>query len=178
MAFRILGTRVEWLPEAERPATGDVLVIPANDHLWMLSGPGLEIKKKFGKEVELEAVRLGPLQDGEVAVTAASFLGYKALYHAVVMKQDFSWCEGAGRRAIAAALARANRDKVNAMIVYPLWRGAHGRREGPAREMLSGLFEGLTGGSSIRTIHVLHGAADEKALLHETFLQLLASPPA
>jgi O-acetyl-ADP-ribose deacetylase len=177
MAFRILGTRVEWLPEAERPATGDVLVIPGNDRLWMLSGPGLELKKIHGKEIEAEAVRLGPLDAGRVAVTSGAACGYRWLHHAVVMGQDHAWIEGAGRAAARESINLARRASAAEVVFYPLYRGIHGRREQPAKDMLEGFFDGLGEPSKIKTIFVLFQGAEEKALLHETFLQLLSAPP-
>jgi hypothetical protein len=178
MAFRLYGTRIDWLAEAERPRTGDVLMIPANEHLWMLSGPGLEIKKSLGKEMELAAVRQGPVEAGRIVVTDGGPLGYRSLYHATVMGQDGVWIAGAGERAMAAAVERAVRDKAAELICYPLYRGAHGRREPPAREMLAGLFTAVGEGVSLKLVRVLFQTAEEKAMLHETFLRLLAEPRA
>jgi hypothetical protein len=175
MAFRILGTRVEWLPEGERPAAGDVLVIPANDHLWMLSGPGLDLKKAHGKEIEIEAVRQGPLETGQIAVTAGSPCGYRWLHHAVVMGKDLVWVEGAGRAAARESIGIAKRASAAGIVFFPLYRGVHGRHEQPAREMLAGLLDGLDGVTGIKTVSVLYQSAEEKALLHETFLQLLSA---
>jgi len=177
MAFRILGTRVEWRAEAERPRDGDVLVIPANDHLWMLSGPGLEIKKSLGKELEVEAVRLGPVAPGEVVATPGGPLGYRFLYHAVVMGQDSVWVEGAGRRAVVAAVERAIRDRAATMVFYPLYRGVHGRREQPLQEMLNGILEAAREGSPLKQILVLHENSQEKTFLQETFVRVLAESP-
>jgi hypothetical protein len=175
MAFRILGTRVEWLPEGERPATGDVLVIPANDQLWMLAGPGLDLKKAHGKEIEIDAVRQGPLEAGRVAVTPGSACGYRWLHHAVVMGKDLAWIDGAGRDAAKESIGIAKRASAAGLVFYPLYRGAHGRHERPAREMLAGILEALNEASGIKTVSVLYQGAEEKALLHETFLQLLSA---
>jgi hypothetical protein len=178
MAFRILGTRVDWVAEAEKPATGDVLVVPANDHLWMLSGPGLELKKVHGKDLEAEAVRQGPLDPGQVAVTPGTACGYRWLHHGVVSGQDLDWVEDAGRAAAAESIRKARKSSAATVVFYPLYRGAHGRREQPAREMLAGILEALGEGTGIKTVSVLYQGAEEKALLHETFLQLLSAPPA
>ena len=173
MAFRIMDTKLEWLAETERPKVGDILVIPANDHLWMLSGPGLEFKKILGKEIELEAVRQGPLEPGALAVTSGEPLGYRFLFHGVVTRQDLNWVPGAGRQAVQAAVARAGREKASSMILYPLYRGVHGRREDPAREMLAAFLSGLEAGSTLRQVSILCGQPDEKTMLHATMLRLL-----
>ena len=178
MGFHILNTRLEWLAEEEKRTGGDALVIPANDHLWMLCGPGLELKKTLGKEIELDAVRLGPLAAGEVAVTSGEQAGYRLLFHAVVMGQDLHWLPGAGETAVASMLGRAAREKVSSLVVYPLYRGVHGRREEPAREMLRGFLSGLQAGSPLKQIGVLYSGAEEKALLHQTLVRLLGEPPA
>jgi hypothetical protein len=176
MAFRLYGTRIEWLAEAERPRTGEILVIPANDHLWMLSGPGLEIKKTHGKQIELDAVRQGPVEAGSVVVTEGATLGYRSLYHAVVMGQDLAWIGEAGQRAMGRVVERALREKATELICFPFYRGVHGRREPPAREMLQGLFAAVAGSVSLKLVRFLFQDAQEKALLHETFLRLLAEP--
>jgi hypothetical protein len=173
MAFHIMSTQIEWLDEGHRPVTGDILMIPANDHLWMITGPGLDLKKAHGKEIELDAVRLGPLEAGGLGVTAGGPTGYRWLYHAVVTGQDHAWVPGAGQKAVRAAVERANREKATSMVVFPLYRGLQGRREEPAREMLDGLLEALQEACSLRTVSVLYGQAEEKQLLHETFLRLL-----
>jgi hypothetical protein len=176
VAFHVVNTRVELLAEAARPKTGEVLVIPANDHLWMLSGPGLELKKAHGKEIEIEAVRHGPVNPGSLVATSGLAAGYRLLFHAVIMGQDMNWVDGAGQLVVSAVLERAVREKATTLVVYPLYLGVHGRREGPAREMLAGLLGGLESGSTIRTVTLLCGQPEEKTLLHETFLRLLNSP--
>lgn len=173
MAFRILGTRIEWLAATDLPREGEVLVIPANDHFWMLSGPGLEIKKRFGKEIEIEAVRQGPVEAGVVVATGGAASGYRWIYHAAVMGQDLNWIPGSGETAVRAAIDRAVRDKATSMIFHPLYQGAHGRREGPVREMIAGFLAALAEGSAVKSIQVLYEGAEEKALLQETFLKLL-----
>jgi hypothetical protein len=165
---------VEWLPEEKRPANADGLAIPANDHLWMVSGPGLELKKSLGKEFELEAVRQGPLAPGSVAATSGEPCGFRFLYHAVVMGQDLAWIPGAGETAARALIERATRDKAGAIVVYPFYRGAHGRREEPAREMLRGFLRALQEPTAVRSLTVLYAQADEKGLLQEAFTRLLS----
>jgi len=176
MAFHILNTRLEWLEESQRPASGEALVIPANDHLWMLSGPGLELKRGHGKEFELAAVRLGPLEPGEVAVTAAEAAGFRWLFHAVVMGQDQKWAAGSGYRAARGVVERAAREKVSSLMAYPLYRGVHGKREEAAREMLSGYLEALQEPNTLRQVGILYHDAEEKSLLQETLVRLLGAP--
>ena len=176
MAFRLYGTRIDWLAEAERSRSGEILVIPANDHLWMLNGPGLELKKGGGKELEIEAVRLGPIEAGQVVATSGAAIGFRSLYHAAVMAQDATWIEGAGRRAMAEIVERSVREKAIEIICYPLYRGVHGRKEAPAAEMLAGLFGAVREGIPLKQVRVLYQTPEEKSMLHGTFLQLLSRP--
>jgi hypothetical protein len=174
MAFRIMKSRLEWHPEASRPATGDMLVIPSNDHFWMLAGPGLELKKTLGKELELEAVRQGPVEPGALAVTPGEAAGFRLLVHAAVTGQDHQWVAGSGVLAMKACLEQAVRERCATVVVYPLHRGVHGRPEEPTREMLEGLLDGLQAGRGALTVLVLYRDAEEKELLHRTFLHLLS----
>lgn len=173
MSFHIVDTRISWLVAERPPASGEVLVIPANDLLWMGSGPGLELKKERGKEFELEAVRQGPIAPGEIAVTSGEPIGYRFLFHAVVMGQDLHWIEGAGRKAVAGILRRATAEKVKTIHSFPLYRGTHGDRAAAAREMLGAYLQILEQGSPIEHIHVLVADEQERSLLQGLFLQLL-----
>lgn len=174
MAFRILGTRVEWLAAADLPREGEILMIPSNDHFWMLSGPGLEIKKRFGKDIEIEAVRQGPVDPGAVVATGGAGTGFRVILHGAVMGQDQAWVAGAGVKVVQAAVDRAAREKAASMVIHPLYHGVHGRREGPAREMMDGILAALSQGSPVKLIQVLYDGPEEKALLHATFLKALS----
>lgn len=173
MAFNVIRTKLEWADENKRPPEGDVLVIPANDHLWMGSGPGLELKKSLGNEFELEAVRLGPLEAGAVAVSPGGGSGYRWLYHAVVAGQDLQWVPGAGRRAMEAAVRRANDSKAESMWIWPLYRGLHAPKAEAAREFLAGLLVGLERGGTLTRVQVA-ALPDERPLFQQLFLNLLS----
>ena len=173
MSFHIVDTRITWILESKRPKTGQILVIPANDHLWMGSGPGLELKKELGKEFELEAVRLGPVAPGDVVATSGAPVGFQLLMHAAVMGQDLKWVEGSGRKAVAGILALATKKKMTEILSYPLYRGTHGDRMEPVREMLGAYMEILEEGSSVKTVSILAADDEERALLQDIFLQLL-----
>jgi hypothetical protein len=174
MSFHIVKSRIAWLPESKKPKSGAALAIPSNDHLWMISGPGLELKKAHGKELELEAVRQGPVELGSVAVTAGEGTGFTHLFHVAVTGQDLQWVQGAGEKGGEALLDRAVRMKIDELIVYPLYRGTHAARPEAAREMLSGFLRVMERGIPVKTVQVLAADADEQRLLHEIFLQILS----
>jgi hypothetical protein len=140
----------------------------------MISGPGLELKKVHGKDLELEAVRLGPVEVGEVVVTAGAGTGYEHLFHAAVTGQDLRWVDGAGDRATEAVLERAVRMKLEELLVYPLYRGTHAARPDAAREMLAGCLRVMERGIPVKTVQILVADIEEQRLLQDIFLQLLA----
>lgn len=174
MSFHIVKSRVAWLSESKRPKSGPALAIPSNDHLWMISGPGLDLKKAHGKELELEAVRQGPVELGSVAVTAGEGTGFTHLFHVAVTGQDLQWAPGAGDKGAEALLDRAVRMKIEELLVYPFYRGTHAARPEAAREMLGGFIRVMERGIPVKTVNVLVADAEEQRLLHEIFLQILA----
>jgi O-acetyl-ADP-ribose deacetylase (regulator of RNase III) len=173
VSFNVVNTRIAWALPKKAPTEGEALVIPANDHLWMGAGPGLDLKKAHGKELELEAVRLGPIDPGGVAVTSGEGTGFRYLFHAVVSGQDLHWIEGAGAKAVEATLAEATKRKVSTLVVHPLHRGMHADRMQAAKEYLGSFLSALEAGSSVREITMLAEDDDEWKLFQDLFLQLL-----
>lgn len=80
----------------------------ANDKLWMGSGVAGAIKKRGGEEIELEAMKKGPIPIGEVTVTSAGNLPMKNVIHAVVMGQDLKTSEEYVRNATRNTLKTAD----------------------------------------------------------------------
>ena len=66
----------------------DAIVNAANNNLWMGAGVAGAIKRNGGKEIEAEAIKLGPIEVGEVVITAAGRLHARHIIHAAVMGQD------------------------------------------------------------------------------------------
>ncbi|MCA9730244.1 MAG: hypothetical protein KC729_21345 [Candidatus Eisenbacteria bacterium] len=175
MSFHVVKSRLAWLPESKLPKTGRALVIPANDHLWMISGPGMELKKQLGKEFELDAVRLGPVEPGEVVASSGAGTGYDHLLHAVVTGQDLQWQTGVGEKAAVALLERAVKMKLDELVVHPFYRGTHAARPDAAREMLTGFLRVMERGIPVKLVQVVVQDNDEQRLLQDLFLQLLAN---
>jgi len=174
MSFHIVKSRVAWLSESKRPKSGVALAIPSNDHLWMISGPGLELKKAHGKELELEAVRQGPVELGSVVVTSGEGTGFTHLLHVAVTGQDLQWTPGAGEKGAEALLERAIRMKIDELVTFPFYRGTHAARPEAAREMLSGFIRVMERGIPVKTVQVLVADAEEQRLLQDIFLQILS----
>ena len=66
----------------------DAIVNAANNRLWMGGGVAGAIKRKGGKSIEDEAVRLGPIPIGEAVATTAGNLNAKYVIHAAGMGTD------------------------------------------------------------------------------------------
>lgn len=173
MTFRVVNTRIGWALPKKAPTEGEALVIPANDHLWMGAGPGLELKKAHGKDLELEAVRLGPVAPGGVAVIPGGSTGFTHLFHAVVSGQDLHWVDGVGGPVVAALITEAEKRKVANLVLHPLHRGVHADRMVATKEVFSGFLARLESGSTVREITVLTQDDEEWKLFQDLFLQLL-----
>jgi len=65
----------------------DAIANAANDHLWMGSGVAGAIKSKGGEEIELEAMKQGPIPVGSAVITGAGRLPQRYVIHAAVMGQ-------------------------------------------------------------------------------------------
>jgi len=174
MSFNVVNTRIVWSVASKAPTTGAALAIPANTHLWMGSGPGLEIKKTQGKEFELEAVRQGPAETGDVVFTDGTPLGFNHLIHVVVMGQDLQWVEGAGDRAGESLLRRCEEKKIRDVVAHPFHRGVTTATLEPAREMLGSFLRVMEEGVAVDCVTVLVADSDEQKLLQDLFLQLLS----
>lgn len=169
--FQVFKTRVT-IQEGEVAAEG--LVIPANDHLWLGTGPGLKLKQTAGEAVEVEAVRQGPAPLGQVIPTGAGNLGYRRIYHAVVMGQDLKVRQDQVRPALTAALALAAREKLTTLAIAPLeaeemtspFRHA-------AREMVAALFDRLSEGTTLKEVFLVTHRPDARQAYREAFLEVL-----
>jgi O-acetyl-ADP-ribose deacetylase (regulator of RNase III) len=169
--FQIFRTRVT-IQEGEAAAEG--LVIPANDHLWMGSGPGLKLKQAGGEPIEVEAVRQGPVALGQAVVTGAGDLGFRRIFHAVVMGQDLKVHQEQIRPALGAALGLAGREKLATLSVAPLESeellGAFHRA---ARETVATLFDHLAESTPLRQVFLATHRAESRQAYREAFLDLL-----
>jgi O-acetyl-ADP-ribose deacetylase (regulator of RNase III) len=169
--FQIFRTRVT-IVDGEAPADG--LVIPANDHLWMGAGPALKAKQTGGESIEVEAVRQGPVAVGAAVATQAGSLGYRSIYHAVVMGQDLKVRPEALRPALTAALKLAGRDKLATLAVAPLEpEEMVGPFRAASREIVATLFDLLSEPTPLKEVALLTHRADARQAYREAFLERL-----
>jgi len=106
----------------------------------MGSGLAGEVKKKGGEAVEVEAVRQGPANLGTAVATTAGELPLKSILHAVVMLQDFVVKPESVKKAVAAALRKANEAGLKSVAIAPM---ASEKVPGSHHEVVTNLVQSL-----------------------------------
>ena len=169
--FQIFKTRVI-VHDGEAAVEG--LVIPANDHLWMGAGPALKLKQAAGEAVEVEAVRQGPAALGQVIPTGAGSLGYRRIYHAVVMGQDLKVRHDQLRPALTAALDLAAREKLTTLGIAPLEAEEMvGPFRQAARAIVTALFDRLSEPTTLKEVSLVTHRPEARQTYREAFLEVL-----
>lgn len=135
----------------------DAVVNAANNHLWMGAGVAGAIKRAGGEEIEAEAVRLGPIAVGEVAVTGAGRLAARHVIHAAVMGQDLIPSADSIRRSTHNALATADELKLESIAFPALGTGVGGFALDRCAEIMIGEVRNFEPASLQKVIFVLYG---------------------
>ncbi len=173
MTFNVVNSRIGWVLAEKMPKEGPALAIPANDHLWMGAGPGLELKKSLGNDLELEAVRQGPVAAGETVSTPGTGTGFETLFHLAVCGQDLTWVPEAGGKATQALIEQCETKKIREILIHPLHHGVHGDAMVAMKEVLKALMETLEEGRRIDLVQFVMKDQEEWQLHQDMFLQLL-----
>lgn len=148
MAFQFLKTRVSLvLTDAQWPEA-EGLLLPSNDYLWMAAGPALTIKQRAGEEVEIEAVRSGPVSLGQVVPTKSGALPFEAILHLAMMGQDLQLTEAAATSAMRAGIREASERKWARVIVHSFLATGRGTHREIAMPVLSTLVDELLEGGA------------------------------
>jgi O-acetyl-ADP-ribose deacetylase (regulator of RNase III) len=131
----------------------DAVVNAANDHLWMGGGVAGAIKSRGGPDIEQQAIRLGPIPVGEVAVTGAGRLPARHVIHAVTMGQDLTTSEPYIRAATRNALRAAESLGLRSIAFPALGTGVGGfPLERAAAAMLEEITSHVRAGTGLREI--------------------------
>lgn len=131
----------------------DAIVNAANNELVMGGGVAGVIRKKGGKEIEDEAVNLGPIAIGESVATKAGRLKSKYVIHAATMGMDFKTDENMIRRSCATALKCAEKLKLRSLAFPALGCGVgHFPLLGAAKIMTQEVLKHLRNPSSLSEI--------------------------
>ena len=104
----------------------DAIVNAANNKLVMGGGVAGAIKKKGGKAIEKEAVKIGPIKIGEAIFTLAGSLPAKYVIHAATMGMDFQTDEDKIRDSCKNALRVAEELKIKSVAFPALGCGVGG----------------------------------------------------
>jgi len=104
----------------------EAIVNPANNKLVMGAGVAGAIKRKGGKIIEAEAVKIGPIKIGEAIFTSAGSLPAKYVIHAATMGLDFKTDEIKIRSACKNALKVAEQLKIKSIAFPALGCGVGG----------------------------------------------------
>jgi 8-oxo-dGTP diphosphatase len=104
----------------------DVLVLPVDTSLVMRRGIAAAIKRKGGKSIEAQAIRMSPLCAGEVCLTDAGKLKVRALIHAVTAGAALKTDEIKIRNAAGNCLRAAQQLKMISIVFPSLGYGLKG----------------------------------------------------
>ncbi len=118
----------------------DAIVNAANNNLWMGSGVAGAIKHQGGSDIESEAIKLGPIDVGEVVVTGAGSLTARHIIHAAVMGQDLIPTAASIRTCTTSALRAAEQIKLQSLAFPALGTGVGGFSIELCAELMSAVF--------------------------------------
>ncbi len=172
--FNVFRTRVSVQVSEPTRLDAEGLVIPANDHLWMGSGSGVAIKRAGGEEIEVDAVRQGPVALGSAVATSGGTLSFRRVYHAVVMGQDLKVRHEQIRPALTAALRMAVGDKLSTLVISAVESEELSRPfHEAAREVVAVLFDELGGPTSLQSVSLAVQKAESRDAYRQAFLAIL-----
>jgi len=135
----------------------DAIVNAANNHLWMGAGVAGAIKRAGGSEIEAEAVKLGPIEVGEVAVTGAGTLAARHVIHAAVMGQDLIPSADSIRQSTRNALSAADELKLKSIAFPALGTGVGGFALDRCADIMVNEVRRFEANSLQKVIFVLYG---------------------
>ncbi|NWF91210.1 MAG: macro domain-containing protein [Ignavibacteriaceae bacterium] len=139
----------------------------------MAAGAALEVKQAGGEEIELAAVRQGPIPLGEVTVTGAGALPLAGVIHAAVMGQDLRVDATAAAKALSRSLEVAAVRHWTHLLIHSFHGAGKGTRRETIQTALSALIDELLEGCSLRQITLLALDEGERSALHEDLLHLI-----
>jgi O-acetyl-ADP-ribose deacetylase len=107
-------------------ANTEAIVNAANNHLWMGAGVAGAIKHKGGREIEDEAIKLGPIEVGEAVTTGAGKLKARYVIHAAAMGQDLRTSDRLVSKTMESALNQAELHEIESIVFPALGTGVGG----------------------------------------------------
>ena len=107
----------------------DAIVNAANSDLWMGSGVAGAIKAKGGKEIEEEAVSIGPIKPGEAVMTTGGNLPARYVIHCAGMPAGGSATIWNVRSSVTTALDIACEHRLEEIALPAIGAGVGGLSE-------------------------------------------------
>ncbi|KXH72427.1 MAG: hypothetical protein AM326_03555 [Candidatus Thorarchaeota archaeon SMTZ-45] len=107
----------------------DAIINAANSDLWMGGGVAGAIKAKGGKEIEQEAISLGPIRPGEAILTTGGKLPARHVIHCAGMPPGGNATYWNVRSSVAAALEIACDKGLEEIAVPAIGAGIGGLSE-------------------------------------------------
>lgn len=120
LAFQIGSARLEILDGDITAQDVDAVVNAANNHFWMGAGVAGALKARGGRDIERDAMRLGPVEPGQCVITGGGDLPARHVIHAAVMGQDLATSAALIGTATRNSLALAE-DRGLESIAFPLF---------------------------------------------------------
>lgn len=157
MKFRILGSQVVIETGDPVAAEAGVLVVPANNFLWMGGAVATAVRDVAGEAVETEASAKGPGTLGQAIATSAGAMAVDQLLHAVIVGQDLQADPGTVAEATRACLEHVARAKPgHRRVVFPPLGLDPGGLDVAvvARAMVGAIIEALMGGVTVDEVRL------------------------
>ncbi len=98
----------------------DVIIVPANESLFMTGPVAAAVKRRAGDPVERAAVSQGPVTAGSIVITDGGALATPWLIHAVAVGHELRHDAGTLDGALDAALAAVGRLDAERVAIAPL----------------------------------------------------------
>ena len=148
----------------------DAVANAANDRLWMGAGVAGALKRAGGREIEEEAVALGPIPLGTAVATGAGRLPARWVLHGAVMGQDLRTDAELVRRTTRACLALADELGCVSLALPAFGTGVGGFPLAECARIMVAEARGFGGDSLERVIFAVYGVEARSAFeqrLHE-----------
>lgn len=157
----------------------DAVVNAANDHLWMGAGVAGALKRAGGQEIEVEAMRQGPIAVGDAVVTAGGTLPAGHVIHAAGMGQDLKTDEAKVAAATRSAIRRAEERRFESVAFPAIGTGVGGLApHACAKAMIEAVLDELARARSLRRVFfVLLDDALYEAFHEELLRPFTRRPP-
>lgn len=155
----------------------DAIVNAANSHLWMGAGVAGAIKKKGGRIIEDEAVKLGPIPTGEAVITTGGALSCRYVIHAAGMGPDLKTNTEKIRKATTNALRRAEEKGVKS-VAFPAIGAGVGKMDikEVAFVMIDALIEYARTGTNIQKVMFVLFSEDVNDAFLDELRQRIGQP--